>query len=272
MAKTRRLLALVTLVAAAHPLAAQEPAKEKAIQDNSFLMEESYNQEPRVVQHISSFTLASGTHDAVFTFTQEWPVGGVKNQLSYTIPLQNLPESAGGTRFGDVALNYRYQLVGDGDAKVACSPRFTLFLPTGSARLGYGSGAVGYQIDLPVSVVISERLVTHVNAGLTLVPHSEDAQGEKATTFGQNLGWSVVWLARPLLNFLVEAVVTRDQDVTGSGNAETHSHAVISPGVRWAWNLKGNLQVVPGIAFPIGVGPSWGEKSVLIYLSFEHPF
>ena len=36
--------------------------------------------------------------------------------------------------------------------------------------------------------------------------------------------------------------------------------------------LQDGLQIVPGIAMPIGVGPSAGEKSVLIYLSFEHPF
>jgi hypothetical protein len=265
-------LALLALLAAAHPALAQEPAKEKTIQDNSFLMEESYNQEVRVVQHISSFTFASGSHDAVFTFTQEWPAGGLAHQLSYTIPLQNLPETGGGTRFGDVALNYRYQLLGDGDAKVACAPRFTVMLPTGSARRGYGNGTAGYQVDVPVSVVLTPRFVTHVNAGLTLVPHAKDPDGEKATTFGQNLGWSLVWLTHPTLNFLLEVVYTRGQDVTGSGTVETRNHAVLSPGVRWAYNYKSGLQIVPGIAFPIGVGPSAGEKSVLLYLSFEHPY
>jgi hypothetical protein len=29
---------------------------------------------------------------------------------------------------------------------------------------------------------------------------------------------------------------------------------------------------VPGIALPIGVGASRGEKAVFLYLSFEHPF
>ena len=29
---------------------------------------------------------------------------------------------------------------------------------------------------------------------------------------------------------------------------------------------------VPGIAVPIGVGPSAGEKGMIFYLSFEHPF
>ena len=32
------------------------------------------------------------------------------------------------------------------------------------------------------------------------------------------------------------------------------------------------LQIVPGIAVPIGVGPSRGEKGIFLCLSFEHPF
>jgi hypothetical protein len=46
----------------------------------------------------------------------------------------------------------------------------------------------------------------------------------------------------------------------------------VSPGVRWAYNLKGDLQIVPGIAAPVGIGPSAGDKGIMFYLSFEHPF
>jgi hypothetical protein len=47
---------------------------------------------------------------------------------------------------------------------------------------------------------------------------------------------------------------------------------VISPGVRGAINFTSGLQIVPGIAIPIGAGPSHGERGVFFYLSFEHPF
>ena len=40
--------------------------------------------------------------------------------------------------------------------------------------------------------------------------------------------------------------------------------------MRWAHNLKSGLQIVPGIAVPIGIGPSSGDTGVLLYLSFEH--
>jgi hypothetical protein len=42
--------------------------------------------------------------------------------------------------------------------------------------------------------------------------------------------------------------------------------------VRLAVNRPGGLQIVPGIAVPIGVGPSRGDVAVILYLSFEHPF
>ncbi|HET7042873.1 MAG TPA: hypothetical protein VFI13_12685, partial [Gemmatimonadales bacterium] len=48
------------------PLAAQAP-----LQDNSFLIEEAYNQEHRVLQHISTAELHHGS--ALYSFTQEWP-------------------------------------------------------------------------------------------------------------------------------------------------------------------------------------------------------
>jgi len=77
----RNLLALLLAVpvfACAGPPSAPAP---KPIQDDSFLIEEAYNQERGVVQHINTFQrLHSG--DWVYTFTQEWPVPVRRNGLS----------------------------------------------------------------------------------------------------------------------------------------------------------------------------------------------
>src|SRR5260221_10479412 len=43
------------------------------IQDNSFLVEEAYNQEFGVVQHIQTFQRVWSTHSWGYTFTQECP-------------------------------------------------------------------------------------------------------------------------------------------------------------------------------------------------------
>jgi hypothetical protein len=255
------------LLLAARGLAGQVPP----IQDNSFLIEEAYNQEAGVVQHINTFLRDRDTGEWGYSFTQEWPLGGVAHQLSFTLPAQG-GSAEGGRGIGDLALNYRYQLVGDGDARVAVAPRFSLLLPTGSVKEGRGAGSVGLQINLPVSVVLSSRWVTHWNAGATYTPSAENAAGQKADTRSVNLGQSFIWQPTATVNLMLETVWESGQEVAASGGTESEESLFISPGIRWALNFSNGLQIVPGIALPIGVGPSSGERSVFLYLSFEHPF
>lgn len=239
------------------------------IQDNSFLLEEAYNQEAGVVQHISFFSRGSD-RSWQYSFTQEWPVGGQRNQFSYTMLLQHAGPG-GATGIGDLAVNYRYQLLGDGTRTLAAAPRLSLVLPTGSASRGLGAGHLGVQVNLPASWAVSRRLVTHWNAGFTHVPSASDAAGNRAATTGLNLGQSFIGLVTPTLNVMLEAAWNREQVVTGPGSTATMESLFLSPGVRLAVNRPGGLQIVPGIAVPIGLGPSRGETAVIVYLSFEHP-
>ena len=122
-------------------LGQQDPAPTAApgIQDNSFLVEEAYNQNFGVVQHISSFTRFFDSKDWNYTFTQEWPVpGDERHQLSYTlVALHSGSFPGSGAGIGDVFLNYRYQLVGSGETRIAFAPRLSLIFPTGdSAKAG----------------------------------------------------------------------------------------------------------------------------------------
>jgi len=246
-------------------------AERRPIQDNSFLVEEAYNQDPGVIQHISTFQRGRESRDWVYTFTQEWPVPRETHQLSYTVPVERIHASPDGHAApGDIALNYRYQLLGDGQARVAMAPRFSLLLPVGNAAQSRGAGATGYQVDVPVSLVVNERFVTHTNVGMTLTPHQENPSGERASTTAWNVGQSLVWLAHPNVNGLLEVVYTGGETVVGAGRTAPARSCYVSPGVRWAMNL-GRLQIVPGIAAPIGVGPSRGEQALFFYLSFEHP-
>ncbi|GLH71613.1 hypothetical protein GETHLI_01150 [Geothrix limicola] len=265
----QRLFPVLLLATA---LTAQEK-KEGPIQDNSFLVEEAYNQEPGVVQHISTFTRYQESKDWIYTFTQEWPVGGLAHQLSFTLPWQRLGASLDGKQaFGDVALNYRYQLLGDGEAKVAIAPRLSVLLPTGDEKQGYGRGATGVQVMVPVSWVLSDSLVSHWNVGATRTPNAKNQAGDKATTQDLTFGQSFIWLASPRFNVMLEYVHTRSQGVVGPDRTEPQTFTYLSPGIRWAYNFPSGLQIVPGIAVPIGVGASRGEKAVFLYLSFEHPF
>jgi hypothetical protein len=176
-------------------------------------------------------------------------VGGIRNQLSYTVPVQRQDNQRG---VGDSLINYRYQLVGDGTTRLAISPRASLILPTGNDRRGLGAGGYGFDLNLPVSVVLSDRVVTHWNAGATKVPSS-------STPTTWSAGGSII--AAPLEKFhlMLETRWTHDVD----------SIFIVSPGVRWAWDFKSGLQIVPGIAAPIGNDHS---RALFLYLSFEHPF
>jgi hypothetical protein len=248
-------------------------AAEGPIQDNSFLVEEAYNQEDGVVQHINTFQRYRNSGDWVYTFTQEWPVGGLAHQFSYTVPVVRVADSPRGkSGIGDIALNYRYQLLGDGETKVAVAPRFTVLVPSGDEKQGRGLGATSYQTLLPVSVVLAPALVAHSNAGYTYTPKAKDADGSKANLKAWNIGQSFIWLASQRVNVMLEAVYSRAQEVAGPGATSTVKSAFVSPGVRWSYDFESGLQIVPGIAFPIGVGPSRHEKAVFLYLSFEHPF
>jgi hypothetical protein len=244
------------------------PLTAQVIQDNSFLIEEAYNQERGVVQHLSTFTRADGG-DWAYTFTQEWPLGGIRHQLSYTIPVEKI--EGFGVGLGDVAVNYRYQLAGNPEARTVAAPRLSVLLPTGQEEEGRGAGAVGFQVNFPLTLVLSNEIVTHWNAGATLTPSARNPLGDKATTHSFNFGASLVWLFRPSFNFLLETVVVDARTVIADGRLVGETGWVLNPGVRWAFDLPGDLQIVPGVAYTIGLGEG-DEDALFLYLSLEHPF
>jgi hypothetical protein len=238
-------------------LAARLDAQAAPISDNSFLLEEAYNQEAGVVQHVATVMGDDGMDVMELGFTQEWPIFSQRHQVSYTLPLLRVGDE---TRWGDVEIQYRYQLL---SGRVAVAPSLTAILPTGHDA--FGAGNAGFQAGVPVSVALSPAFVAHTNAGVTLLPNIGDqdgAEGEVEVSLGQ----SVVWLAHPRLNLLVEALWSRSE----AGESVSES-LLVSPGVRAAFNL-GSTQVVPGLAVPIGVGASSRERYAFLYLSVEHPF
>jgi hypothetical protein len=67
-------------------------------------------------------------------------------------------------------------------------------------------------------------------------------------------------------------VVYTRSELAGPAGTERTESLTVNPGLRAGFDLAGGLQIVPGVSFPIGVGPSRGERAILLYLSFEHPF
>jgi hypothetical protein len=239
---------------------------QEAIEDNSFLIEEAYNQEKGVVQYINTF-YRQRNGDFGYSFTNEMAIKRQEHQFSYTL---NVVRVDGHTGFGDTYLNYRYQVLGlKKDDRVALAPRFTLILPTGNYRKGTGTGAVGYQVNVPVSVKLSKLIVTHWNAGMTVTPHARDTAGDRATTTGFNLGESTILLARNRFNVMFETLWTRNQAVVSPHHTAAEYALLLNPGIRWSYNRKNGMQIVPGISAPLGAGPSHGERGLYLYLSFE---
>lgn len=266
----RALITLTMASAAGAQAARQDSARSKApppIQDNSFLVEEAYNQEYGVVQHINTFQ-RSRDGDWLYTFTQEWPAPAQRHQLSYTVAVLGAPDNGRGA--GDLKLNYRYQALGAEGERLWMSPRITAILPTGDVGAGRGAGGVGVEVALPVSYEIG-AVVTHWDVGGSLT-RARGLSGPRQSTRAVNLAASAVWLVTPTLNLMLETAWTRGESLDDTGIRSTTRDFLVSPGVRGAINFASGLQVVPGIAVPIGVGPSRGQRDVFLYLSFEHSF
>ena len=215
------------------------------ILDNSFLVEEAFNQEAGVLQNILTWTRGrGGTWDG--TFTQEWPAPGMTHQLSYTLPFSSTGQATG---IGDGLLNYRFQLRTETEGGPAISPRFSVILPTGREADGLGDGTAGLQIALPASKQFGDFYL-HGNAGYTWLP------GVQRTPYAAASG---IWRAAPMFNLMLEAVMEFDDSVT------------VSPGFRRGWNV-GERQLVIGVAVPLTRADGRSTAAVLTYFSYELPF
>lgn len=245
-----------------------------AIEDNSYFIEEAYNQETRVVQHISNFAyFRSPVRSLGYSFTQEWPVHSQRHQLSYTIPYMTQGDGLG-NGFGDVMLNYRYQLSGH-DAAVTMAPRVSLLFASGDEEKGLGSGANGLQFNFPMSKRLSAGLVVHANAGATVLVSAKgetSAGGEiKENLWTYNLGGSVIGLLTPSFNVMLEAVSLFSDDFNEQGLVKRSTETIFSPGFRYAIS-RGSLQIVPGFALPVSITSEATRVGAFFYLSLEHPF
>ena len=243
----------------------------KGIQDNSFFVEEAYNQEPGVVQHILNVPInfINGSREITPSFTQEWPVFSQTHQFSYTIPYAFTEEDNG---MEDMRLNYRLQALTEDEWTPAFAPRLSLVLPTGDRDKGLGTGVVGYETNLPFSKIISDRWTLHFNAGISVFPNARD---HHLTNY--NLGASAIYAVSRDFNLMLETVAGWNEDITEGELApeptvDRATTALVSPGARYAFNLPNDAQLVVGVALPIGLtsdSPDWG---MFFYCSFEHPF
>ena len=275
---TNLLFAALTLFFSVSARGAEPKTPIEGIEDNSFLVEEAYNQEEGVVQHIFNAVYSKDPKQRgwAFNLTQEWPVFSQDHQFSYTIPSYHLREDGEAVRgIGDVLLNYRYQLLEEADCLPAFAPRFSLILPTGNRHKGTGDGAVGYQWQLPFSKKFPPQFAVHANFGLTYLPKVRaplDAGGlsPRRSLVSYNLGASAIFAFTSRFHAMVEWVGNFEESLNGNGKTEHDFIAMISPGVRASVIEKEGLQTVVGVALPIGLTRASNSFGVLLYLSIEH--
>ena len=260
--------------------------------DNSFLVEEAFNQESGIVQNISTFKRARHGEWGI-VFTQEWPLPQMTHQFSYTIPFSGNADSRG---VGDLLLNYRFQAMTETGSRPAFAPRFSMILPSGDEKDGLGNGVLGWQVNLPFSKQVG-NIYAHWNAGVTQLPNvaTPERPGREETTatlLNWNLGGSAIWRVRPMINLMLEGVTEFVALPAPFGQTTRAKLVTIAPGIRGGWNI-GDAQLIVGIAVPFsfahndplsavhleashafGIAPPVVEddRAVLAYVSYELPF
>lgn len=258
-------LLLSTSVLAAQDQDADAPYTE----DNSILLEEAYNQEFGVVQHIALATFSGPRHrDLAFEVTQEWPFATQRDQLSYTLTLIRPDGRSAGT--GDFAVHYRRQFGMQG-RPWALAPSASLILPTGSVDEGRGNGSVGLELGLPLSYTISRDLVTHWNASAEILPWAKIPGSDRKLLKSAQAGASLIGPMRSPIQLMLETLVTVEDEFVALNQVESTTSWILSPAVRVAFNL-GGLQLVPGFAVPITRSGGDSVTDFIIYFSAEHAF
>jgi hypothetical protein len=253
----RYLTALLVLISRAY---AQEAVP---IKDNSFLVEEAYNQEEGVVQHIGFYKADKKLHQGVFVFTQEWPVFSSRHQLSYSLPVSSDAQ----LQLQNILLNYRYQLVQGKEISVA--PRLTAILPVHNK--GVNTSSSGIEFNLPISSELSDSWVMHVNAGGNFISEKSDSNSVRSKTTTSFSGLSFIYLASASFNIISEFTYAVEKTSNGE-SVESISSFTWNPGVRFAINFKSGSQLVPGFSLPLLTEEAISEPGILFYLSFEHSF
>jgi hypothetical protein len=250
------------MLAAADDAAAQA-AEPFAITDNSFLVEEAFNQEPGIFQNILVVRRANiGAWET--GFTQEWPLFTQRHQISYTVPFAS---SDGESGVGDAFVHYRVQIFDGSDARPAFSPRVSLILPTASD--GLGSHSFGWEFNLPFSKQVGD-VYLHWNAGMTQLPSAE-IEGQEYNLLTPRLAGSAIWRVQRMFNLMIESVIDWEEGVV-DGATERRATVTVVPGFRTGWDVGDDTQIVVGLGLPLTFREHGDSAGVLVYFSYELPF
>lgn len=234
------------------------------ITDNSFLVEEAFNQEPGIFQNIFGIY---GPGDGTWTsaFTQEWPLRVQAHQLSYTVAYTRTGAHSG---IGDLFLHYRFQLWNESAGRPAFSPRVSLVIPTEESESGIDHGSPGWEVNFPFSKRVRD-LYFHWNAGFTHLPAASGISAEH-NLFTPRIAGSGILRVRPMFNLMLEGVFEWPEEINDTATGRTYTATVI-PGLRTGWDI-GEAQAILGVGLPISFVSGATDAGVFGYFSYELPF
>ena len=241
------------------------------IEDNSFLLEEAFNQEWGVYQFIQKYQTfnKAGTYD--YAFENEIPITDKEFQFSYEIPVAQ-PEKGRPGYMGDMSLNLRWQPLNKDGFLLA--ERFGLIVPTGNAKEDSGNNVYGFEFMQAATLTINEKWMNHWNFGFSVQPNARTNNITKRRTITTaTAGSSLIYRMREDFNLMFEALLETAQEVDAAGNKTPATYLTLNPGFRWAWDFEWKeTQIVPGVSFPTEVINNTVENGVLVYLSIEPKF
>ena len=144
-------------------------------------------------------------------------------------------------------------------------------LPTGDSDKGSGTGVMGYEFNLPFSKIVSDRWTLHFNAGMSVFPKAHD--NRHLTNY--NVGASAIYAVSRNFNLMLETLAGWNEDIAEGVFAfeetvERSTNAIVSPGARHAFNLPNDVQLVIGMAPPIGLTSDSPRLGIGDYSSTAH--
>jgi hypothetical protein len=241
------------------------------IEDNSFLLEEGFNQERGVYQFIQKYQTFNRAKGYEYSFENEIPIPDESQQFSYEFA-HGRATSEGHGAISDITLSYRIQPLNKDGFLMA--DRFGLILPTGRVEKGAGNGVYGFEFVKAVTVPVGKNWMNHWNFGFSVLPNAKSQGHDKRGTISSfSSGTSLIYLWSDNFNFLLEGLLESGQGIDETGAKSSSTSFTLNPGVRFAVDLDWKeTQIVPGISFPTEMlnGPT--EHGVLVYLSIEPKF
>ncbi len=239
------------------------------IEDNSFILEEAYNQKPGEFQFIQAYRSYQSGKEYRFISEGEMPLGSETHQFSYQVTREK--EGDHGS-FGNTTLNYRIQSANEPDFLMA--HRFGLILPTGSVDKESSYGVTGFKYVQATSFFVNDYWDNHWNLLFNHYPQAKVNFSDKRRTLNEyGIGSSLIYHWKDNLNFLLEVTYETLEKLNLNGKKKYENAFTINPGVRTAIDLSWKeTQIVPGLGFPMRFEDHQVDHGVFLYLSIEPKF